>query len=385
MPLPGDVFINYRREDAAGEAGRIHDRLNARLPGRIFMDVAGIEPGIDFIEAIEKAVGSCAVCLAVIGPRWLATRRLDDPDDFVRLELTTALKRDVRVIPVLVGGASMPRREDLPEDLAPLVRRNAIRIEHTDFDNDVRRLGDTVERILGRKLSGASSGRRKAVLAVAALFLALAAGWWIWSRRTGQPVITRGTPESALQQAADAAEKFVALIREEDRSTATGSLVQPGTVLLTTDYVGKMTGVMRAQLGARLVTLRLLTIDAETGLAAFRPMVRGAERDRGLRVTGDTPAQGELVAAVGSALGGPLTTVIGQVLGFDQKFLRIRFRRDSMAGFGGCPVLNAAGEVVAVLHSGTAPKSQGAPGEHYCVRGDLILSFLERVAAAPPQ
>jgi len=90
----------------------------------VFIDVASIEPGVDFAEVITRAVGSCDVLLAVIGPGWLTApdeagqRRLDDPDDLVRLEVEAALARDVRVIPVLVEDATMPRRKDLPEDLA---------------------------------------------------------------------------------------------------------------------------------------------------------------------------------------------------------------------------------------------------------------------------
>jgi len=106
--MPG-IFISYRREDTAGHAGRLFDRLTQHFgKGRIFMDVSDIEPGTDFVEAIDKAVGSCDILIVVIGREWLTCadpgghRRLDDPNDFIRLEAATALKRNIRVIPVLV-------------------------------------------------------------------------------------------------------------------------------------------------------------------------------------------------------------------------------------------------------------------------------------------
>src|SRR6185437_15166507 len=127
---PGSrVFISYRREDSGYPAGWLFDQLAASLGAdRVFKDVDSIEPGDDFAEVISDAVSSCAVLLAVIGDRWLAAadedgRRLDDPEDFVRLEIEAALTRGVRVIPVLVGGARMPRPGQLPPSLASLCGR----------------------------------------------------------------------------------------------------------------------------------------------------------------------------------------------------------------------------------------------------------------------
>ena len=99
--------------------------------GEVFKDIDSIELGEDWVEAITGAVASCDVMLALIGDEWLrsptrtGSRRLDDPSDFVRVEIETALKRDVRVIPILVDGAQMPRAAELPPGLAPLVRRQA--------------------------------------------------------------------------------------------------------------------------------------------------------------------------------------------------------------------------------------------------------------------
>jgi phage gpG-like protein len=163
----GGVFISYRREGGGHAAGRLKDRLADRLgEGRVFMDVDAIEPGMDYVEAITRAVDMCAVLVAVIGPGWLTAgergRRLDDPHDWVRVEIGTALKRGVRVIPVLVGGAVMPARGDLPEDLAGLAHRNALHIRHESFDADAGQLVAVAERVLTSAtpvISGAEAAR----------------------------------------------------------------------------------------------------------------------------------------------------------------------------------------------------------------------------------
>ena len=149
------IFISYRREESAGHAGRVYDRLRERFGReRVFMDVSAIEPGVDFVEAIDRAVGSCAVLLVIIGRKWLDSsdaagqRRLDDPSDFIRLEVGTALRRNIRVIPVLVQGATMPGEADLSEDLKLLARRNAIEINDTHWDTDLAQLIETLSRVL---------------------------------------------------------------------------------------------------------------------------------------------------------------------------------------------------------------------------------------------
>ena len=149
------VFLSYRRDDSSGHAGRLYDRLCQHF-GRdnLFMDVDTIALGLDFVEVIQDAVGSCDVLLAVIGRQWLSStdslgnRRLDNPEDFVRLEITTALERRIRVIPVLVGGASMPRSTELPDVLQPLARRQAL-VVGDHFHPDVDRLITALGTVLG--------------------------------------------------------------------------------------------------------------------------------------------------------------------------------------------------------------------------------------------
>jgi hypothetical protein len=138
------IFISYRREDTEGQAGRLFDDLVERFGQQsVFMDVANIEPGRDFRKAIDEHIASCGVLLALIGKNWVdardqaGRRRLDDPLDFVRLETASALKRDISVVPVLVQGASMPRTDQLPADLADLSFRNAIELTHMRWDSDL--------------------------------------------------------------------------------------------------------------------------------------------------------------------------------------------------------------------------------------------------------
>lgn len=138
------IFISYRRADSEGEAGRLFDDLTrAYGEASVFMDVSGIEPGADFRKAIDSNVSGCGVLLAVIGPMWgtvTATdgsRRLDNPDDYVRLEIATALSRGIPVIPVLVHEAHMPALELLPDNLKDLRYRNSVELTHARWNSDV--------------------------------------------------------------------------------------------------------------------------------------------------------------------------------------------------------------------------------------------------------
>jgi len=160
------LFISYRREDASGHAGRLHDRLAARFRGaRVFMDVDAVPPGTDFVGVISDAVASSDVFIAVIGPRWAtdggALARLREPSDFVRLEIELALQREVPIIPVLVGGADMPPADILPASLQPLALRQAVIIDDRHFHAGCERL---VAAILGveQRRSSAADGQTAA-------------------------------------------------------------------------------------------------------------------------------------------------------------------------------------------------------------------------------
>ncbi|MFC9659952.1 TIR domain-containing protein [Nocardia sp. NPDC127606] len=151
----GRVFLSYRREDTQGTARHLRERLVDRLGAdRVFMDIDSIEIGVDFTKAIVDAVSVSDVFLALIGRRWVSVvdeqgqRRLDRSGDFVVLEIATALARGIRVIPVLVDGADMPRSSELPPSIESLAVRNAIRLSHESFRSDVNRLLDRLTRLL---------------------------------------------------------------------------------------------------------------------------------------------------------------------------------------------------------------------------------------------
>jgi hypothetical protein len=151
----GRIFISYRRDDSAGYARAIYEQLVKRFAkDRVFMDVDSIEPGLPFDQVIKQAVDRCEILLAVIGKGWIEQKagggpRINDPKDFVRIEIVAALSGNVRVIPVLLDGASMPTEEALPEPLRPLALRNAIEVSNSRFSSDVERLVEVVSKILG--------------------------------------------------------------------------------------------------------------------------------------------------------------------------------------------------------------------------------------------
>lgn len=151
----GAIFISYRREDSEGHAGRLYEDLAERFgKDAVFFDVSAIEPGQDFRHAIDANVARCGVLLAVIGTRWLeaggaGSRRIDDPADFVRLEIASALKRKIPVVPVLVQAAKMPAAGQLPAELADLAWRNAVELSHARWASDVEVLAKSLARHVG--------------------------------------------------------------------------------------------------------------------------------------------------------------------------------------------------------------------------------------------
>jgi hypothetical protein len=154
------IFINYRRDDAPGVAGRLFDYLSTKYPrGDLFMDVDTMQPGVDFVEQLDAQVAQCRVLLAIIGQHWLESvdhggqRRLDNDGDYVRVELSAALKRAIPVIPVLVDGAVMPPEGRLSDDLKPLARRHAVELRHTHFNADAAAIVHTLERHVPRRRS----------------------------------------------------------------------------------------------------------------------------------------------------------------------------------------------------------------------------------------
>lgn len=143
------MFISYRRQDSAARVGRLYEALSDHFgQDRVFIDIDSISPGVDFVDATRRGIGSFGTVLAVIGRRWLVDndgrRPLDDPQDFVRSQLEIALEQNAHVIPVLVDGAPMPAEDELPTPLRSLARRNAIALSDETWRRDVGRLIETL-------------------------------------------------------------------------------------------------------------------------------------------------------------------------------------------------------------------------------------------------
>jgi acylglycerol lipase len=162
----GDIFISYRREETAAQAGRLYDRLRSRFgENRVFRDIDSIAIGTDFEKAIKEAVSKCDILLALIGPKWAsltdsnAARRIKDPRDYVRLEIETALHRDIPVVPVLVDEATLPKADELPPSLRPLIRRQALVLSNTGFDSEVSRLVAAVADVVDPERTAELPGR----------------------------------------------------------------------------------------------------------------------------------------------------------------------------------------------------------------------------------
>jgi hypothetical protein len=169
--MAGNIFINYRRDDDAGFTQALYSRLEQAFPSEsLFMDVDNIAPGLDFVQVLNDEVARCDVVIAVIGKNWLGAtdetgaRRLDNPEDFVRIEIESALAQKKRVIPVLVNDARMPRSTELPETMRAFARCNAVRLTHERFRADVAGLIKSLEQVLSegeaaRQAQGETSRR----------------------------------------------------------------------------------------------------------------------------------------------------------------------------------------------------------------------------------
>jgi TIR domain len=206
-PQSNRVFISYRRDDAAGYAGRVEEALERRLGrGSVFRDVFDIPPGEDFISAIRAHLAGARSVLVLIGPRWAGSdaqgrRRIDDERDFVRLEVAVALDSGARVVPVLLPGADMPAEDSLPAALKPLARRNAMTLGETHWQADIDRLIDS----LG--LSPRRSVWPRAALGAAVLAGALVGGWWLW--QPAAPPVPVPAPAAASVRTPELSEQMI--------------------------------------------------------------------------------------------------------------------------------------------------------------------------------
>ena len=219
--MAGNIFINYRRDKSGHLAGRLHDALAPTFGrNKLFMDVDNIPVGRDFEEYLKSQVAACDAMLAVIGPNWLAAkddtgkRRLDNPDDFIVIEIGTALTRNIPVVPVLVDGARMPKASELPDSLKLLARRQAIQVRHTNFRSDAEALVKRLREALGDDSPERRWRVRVAIgVAAVAVLLLIGVGSYAVVQRTYTPVEKTSQQrepvraEQAEQQRPAAAEK----------------------------------------------------------------------------------------------------------------------------------------------------------------------------------
>jgi hypothetical protein len=351
------TFISYRRNDTEGEVGHLFaDLVNYFGKDSVFMDVAAIAIGRDFRKAIDESVATCSVLLVVIGRGWIdATnenghRRLDDPNDFVRLETSAALRRDIPVIPVLVQGAKMPRAEQLPDDLKELAYRNAVELTHTrwisDFqvllhglrtyvegpskamDSSIHRPGsDSPDRVSGRDSSRNNtlppSSRwksRRAILSfLAVLVAAVVAIYKFWPMQTSTvPNVTGSTITDATSRLEAAHLRVGKKIYQQNvqkepdtvlsQSLSPNSRVKRGTALdlllaqrpaivEVPPLVGKLLRTAEQELRGRL--LKLGTVSRQTRSDVAKNTVLNEFPKSGEKVTAGTPVDLEVAEAPG--------------------------------------------------------------------------------------
>jgi hypothetical protein len=178
-----NIFISYRRDDSAGYAGRLTDALEKRLgKDNVFRDVEDIKPGEDFVKALERNLQNASAFLVIIGKDWLTARdhqgrrRLENPKDYVRIEIESALRLDGLIIPVLVEGAVMPKPEDLPRSIAAIANRQAIEMTDSRWEEDIKRLIETFnafpdERLKDNSLASKSKWLRRITLSFALILI----------------------------------------------------------------------------------------------------------------------------------------------------------------------------------------------------------------------
>lgn len=322
------IFISYRREDAEGQAGRLYDDLVSKFgENSVFMDVVGIDAGRDFRKAIDENVASCGVLLAIIGRNWLnakypdGRRRLDDSTDFVRLETSSALKRDIPVIPVLVQGAVMPRAEELPEEIKDLAYRNAVELTHARWDSDMEVLARALRRYIVDKVQEpaqptlppttmpapvtATRPRRRllwSMAALAVLFLVGILSYWLRSSSVQVPSVMGLPVEAASRVMAEKGLEVSGTHTKAEPGATAGTVVEQSPVAGTRVKSGSQ---VQLAIAASLVKVPKLTgksqqqaNDALQAAGLTMGTVDTAKQDRAIPgvVVSQVPAAGMLVA-----------------------------------------------------------------------------------------
>jgi hypothetical protein len=331
------VFISYRREDTAGHAGRLYDTMAARFgQPNVFVDV-DLAPGIDFVQRISEAVGECRVLLVIIGPRWASLTddegaiRIADPDDFVRLEVETALRRaEVTVIPVLVAGAQMPDPDDLPEGVRPLTRRNALELSDMRWRYDVGRLNTRLDELLAdttavhdvpvAEPAAEPAARFASTARLFAEGMAVAGAAALVARLLAEPIDPAEEASAAGQIAAAILRRTVTWAVLGAALAAWLSFTRGEVRLLATRILlGLAVGALAGALGGAIVALPQYLPDSELSRESIRTISIGAFAVSGALIGGLigslwTPrsiATGVLAGLVGGALVRLLWNAVG--------------------------------------------------------------------------
>lgn len=236
------IFISYRRDDAKADARSIYQHFaQAFGAGNIFMDVDSIQKGLDFTQVLNQSLRDTALMLVVIGRTWLThqdergRRRLDDPADLVRLEIATALKFGIPIIPVRVDGARMPHADELPEELQALTRRQGTIVGHDNFDSDIRGLESDARKLIG----GPEKPRRVPIALAAGITIAAAAGAgaYLWSRQSSAPMATVVPPPTSVQPGSAKSAAKASRPDPVRAAAAWATAKQKGTFLAYRDYL----------------------------------------------------------------------------------------------------------------------------------------------------
>jgi len=239
------IFINYRRDDSAGYAGRIHDTL-ASVFGHesVFIDIDDIAPGVDFVSRIEESVAQCDVMIVLIGKRWLdardasGRRRIDDPADFVRIEIEKGLARHIRLLPVLIDTAPMPTHADLPSAMAPLATVQALVLSDSRWQYDMSQLVNDVTGPAGRPRR--NRGRLAALAGAATAVVAAVVFLTAWLARPSPDVSGRWVADVRYDFGVSHAETFAFRLTD-------------GTLAGTASFLGVERGIVNGNVhGARV-------------------------------------------------------------------------------------------------------------------------------------
>ena len=268
--MAGKIFVNYRRDDSAPHALSIAQYLEREFGARnVFIDIDRMRAGQNFHKVLEQRLSDCSIVLTVIGPNWLdlrndaGQRRIDDPEDWVRLEMARALARGITTIPVLVGGAELPKKSELPDDLKSLVQHHAAIVTTNGFRSDMAGLVRDI-----RDIIGASPAWKKIAAGIAALSVMLAGGAALYQFTWPQPEPL--VPGVAQETKAAAKPQFVPGVAEENPKRVEEAA--------KTDSVGQTAD--KAEADAKAKRIEAAEADAKAELEAKRQTEAAARAKR---------------------------------------------------------------------------------------------------------